>query len=62
MQLSSSALSSGLAIPRRFACDGPRPLTGRPHWRGRGQLIGLLLGSISQKLVSLAPCAVVVVP
>jgi nucleotide-binding universal stress UspA family protein len=30
--------------------------------RGRGQLTGLLLGSVSQKLVSLAPCAVVVVP
>jgi nucleotide-binding universal stress UspA family protein len=30
--------------------------------RGRGQLAGWLLGSISQKLVSLAPCAVVVVP
>ncbi len=28
----------------------------------RGQLAGLLLGSVSQKLVSLAPCAVVVVP
>lgn len=30
--------------------------------RGHGQLAGLLLGSVSQKLVSLAPCAVVVVP
>jgi nucleotide-binding universal stress UspA family protein len=30
--------------------------------RGRGQLTGLLLGSVSQKLVSLAPCTVVVVP
>ena len=30
--------------------------------RGRGQLAGLLLGSVSQKLVSLAPCMVVVVP
>jgi nucleotide-binding universal stress UspA family protein len=30
--------------------------------RGRGPLVGLLLGSVSQKLVSLAPCAVVVVP
>ena len=30
--------------------------------RGRGRLAGLLLGSVSQKVVSLAPCAVVVVP
>lgn len=30
--------------------------------RGRGPLVGLLLGSVSQKLVSLAPCRVIVVP
>jgi nucleotide-binding universal stress UspA family protein len=30
--------------------------------RGRGRLAGLLLGSVSQKLVSLAPCVVIVVP
>lgn len=30
--------------------------------RGRGRLTGLLLGSVSQKLVALAPCTVVVVP
>ena len=30
--------------------------------RGRGRLTGLLLGSVSQKLASLAPCIVMVVP
>jgi nucleotide-binding universal stress UspA family protein len=30
--------------------------------RGRGRLSGLILGSVSQKVTSLAPCAVVVVP
>lgn len=30
--------------------------------RGRGQLAGLLLGSVSQKIASLAPCAVIIVP
>lgn len=30
--------------------------------RGRGRLEGLLLGSVSQKLVCLAPCVVIVVP
>jgi nucleotide-binding universal stress UspA family protein len=30
--------------------------------RGRGRLSGLLLGSVSQKLASLAPCMVMVVP
>lgn len=30
--------------------------------RGRGQLAGLLLGSVSQKLAALSPCAVVIVP
>jgi nucleotide-binding universal stress UspA family protein len=30
--------------------------------RGQGQLTGLLLGSVSQKLVSLSPCMVTVVP
>jgi nucleotide-binding universal stress UspA family protein len=30
--------------------------------RGHGRLAGLLLGSVSQKLVTLAPCTVIVVP
>jgi nucleotide-binding universal stress UspA family protein len=30
--------------------------------RGRGQLAGLLLGSVSQKVATLAPCMVIIVP
>jgi len=30
--------------------------------RGRGRLAGLLLGSVSQKIASLAPCMVMIVP
>lgn len=30
--------------------------------RGRGRLAGLLLGSVSQKVASLAPCTVILVP
>lgn len=30
--------------------------------RGRGRLEGLLLGSVSQKLATLAPCTVIIVP
>ncbi len=30
--------------------------------RGRGRLAGLLLGSVARKVVSLAPCTVIVVP
>jgi len=30
--------------------------------RGRGQLTGLLLGSVSQKLATLSPCPIIIVP
>jgi nucleotide-binding universal stress UspA family protein len=30
--------------------------------RGRGRLLGILLGSVSQKVASLAPCSVTIVP
>jgi nucleotide-binding universal stress UspA family protein len=30
--------------------------------RGKGRLAGLLFGSVTQKLVALAPCKVLVVP
>jgi len=30
--------------------------------RGRGRLAGLILGSVSQKIASLAPCIVMIVP
>ena len=30
--------------------------------RGRGRLVGLLLGSVSQKVASVAPCVVILVP
>ena len=30
--------------------------------RGLGRLVGLLIGSVSQKVVTLAPCSVIVVP
>jgi nucleotide-binding universal stress UspA family protein len=46
-----------IALARQASADAI--VVGR---RGRGQLSGLLLGSVSQKLASLAPCAVIIMP
>jgi nucleotide-binding universal stress UspA family protein len=56
-------LQIGWGDPAETIIDTVRPgdilVVGR---RGRGRLSGLLLGSVSQKLTSLAPCVVMVVP
>jgi nucleotide-binding universal stress UspA family protein len=58
-------LQSGWGDPAQAIIDSVRAekpdilVVGR---RGRSPLAGLLLGSVSQKLASLAPCKVMVVP
>jgi nucleotide-binding universal stress UspA family protein len=68
------AMDKGIAaIQTHVACGEPAAAildTAKTHAvdlivvgrRGRGQLAGLLLGSVSQKLASLSPCPVVIVP
>jgi nucleotide-binding universal stress UspA family protein len=63
--VSAIKLQSGWGDPAEIIIDTIRRenpdllVVGR---RGRGRLSGLLLGSVSQKLTSLAPCKVMVVP
>jgi nucleotide-binding universal stress UspA family protein len=52
-----AATENILAVIQRVKADAV--VVGR---RGRGRLGGLLLGSVSQKLAALAPCAVIIVP
>lgn len=51
------AVSSIIEMAARESADAI--VLGR---RGRGRLAGLILGSVSQKVASFAPCAVVIVP